>query len=63
KMDSAKFDRMLGGITGFEMEVQAWRPTLKLSQNKTEEERLRAADELDKLGKRAMAHFMREWVK
>lgn len=63
KMDASKFDRMLGGITGFEMEVQAWRPTLKLSQNKSEAERLRAADELDKLGKRAMAHFMREWVK
>lgn len=62
KMDASKFDRMLGAITGFEMEVQAWRPTLKLSQNKTDAERLRAADELDKLGKRAMAHFMREWV-
>jgi transcriptional regulator len=63
KMDAGKFDRMLGAITGFEMEVLAWRPTLKLSQNKSEAERLRAADELEKLGKRAMAHFMREWVK
>jgi transcriptional regulator len=63
KMDGAKFDRMLGAITGFEMEVLAWRPTLKLSQNKPEAERLRVADEMDKLGKRAMAHFMREWVK
>jgi transcriptional regulator len=62
KMDAAKFDRMLGAITGFEMEVLAWRPTLKLSQNKSDLDRLRAADELDKLGKRAIAHFMREWV-
>jgi transcriptional regulator len=63
KMDASKFDRMLGAITGFEMEVLAWRPTLKLSQNKPEAERLRVADELEKLGKKAMAHFMREWVK
>jgi len=62
KMDPAKFDRMLGVITGFEMEVLAWRPTLKLSQNKPDDDRLRAADALEKLGKRAMAHFMREWV-
>jgi transcriptional regulator len=63
KMDAAKFDRMLGAITGFEMEVLAWRPTLKLSQNKPDTDRLRAAEELEKLGKRAIAHFMREWVK
>ena len=63
KMDDAKFYKMLGGITGFEMEVMAWRPTLKLSQNKTEAERMCVADELDKLGKKAMAHFMRELVK
>jgi transcriptional regulator len=62
KMDPVKFDRMLAAITGFEMEVLAWRPTLKLSQNKPDVDRLRAADELEKLGKRAMAHFMREWV-
>ena len=41
----------------------AWRPTLKLSQNKTEAERMRVADELEKLGKKAIAHFMRELVK
>ncbi len=63
KMDGAKFDKMLGGITGFEMEVKAWRPTFKLSQNKSDAERLRVADELDRLGKKALAHFVREWVK
>jgi transcriptional regulator len=63
KMDGVKFDKMLGGITGFEMEVKAWRPTFKLSQNKSDDERLRVADELDKLGKKALAHFVREWVK
>ena len=35
KMDAGKFQQMLGGITGFEMEVMAWRPTIKLSQNKS----------------------------
>jgi transcriptional regulator len=63
KMDDGLFRKMLGGITGFEMEVKAWRPTFKLSQNKTEAERHRVADELEKQGKKAMAHFMREWVK
>jgi transcriptional regulator len=62
KMDPAKFDRMLGAITGFEMEVLGWRPTLKLSQNKPDADRMRAAGELEKQGKRGMAHFMREWV-
>jgi transcriptional regulator len=62
KMDAAKFDRMLGAITGFELEVLAWRPTLKLSQNKSEVDRHRVADELEKQGQRALAHFMRELV-
>jgi transcriptional regulator len=61
KMDASKFDKMLGAITGFEMEIRAWRPTFKLSQNKPEADRLRAADELEKQGKRALAHLMREW--
>jgi transcriptional regulator len=61
KMDAVKFDKMLGAITGFEMEVKAWRPTLKLSQNKSLEVRLRVADELDAQGKRALAHMIREW--
>jgi transcriptional regulator len=63
KMDAGKFDRMLGAITGFEMEVKAWRPTFKLSQNKTAADRLNAADELEKQGKKALAFWMREWVK
>lgn len=62
KMDSVLFDKMTGAITGFEMEIRGWRPTFKLSQNKSEAERRRAADELEKLGKKALAHFMREWA-
>ncbi len=48
------------GITGFEMEVLAWRPTLKLSQNKTAEDRVRIAEGLDAAGHAALAHLVRE---
>lgn len=48
------------GITGFEMEVLAWRPTLKLSQNKTAEDRSRIAEGLDAAGHAALAHLVRE---
>ena len=61
KMDESKFGKMLGAITGFEMEVKAWRPTLKLSQNKPKEVRERVAVQLEAQGKRAMAHMIREW--
>ncbi|MGC1468838.1 MAG: FMN-binding negative transcriptional regulator [Sphingorhabdus sp.] len=62
KMDSTLFDKMTRAITGFEMEIRGWRPTFKLSQNKPDVDRLRAAEELEKQGKRALAHLMREWV-
>jgi len=48
------------GIVGFELEVLAWRPTLKLSQNKTAEERARIADGLAAAGHAALAHLVRE---
>jgi transcriptional regulator len=47
------------GIVGFELEVQAWRPTLKLSQNKPAEDRARIADGLDAAGHAALAHLVR----
>jgi len=47
------------GIVGFEMEVLAWRPTLKLSQNKSPEDRARIADGLDAAGHAALAHLVR----
>jgi transcriptional regulator len=34
KMDPVQFSRMVDAIIGFEIDVTAWRPTLKLSQNK-----------------------------
>jgi transcriptional regulator len=48
------------GITGFELEVQAWRPTLKLSQKKTPEERAAIAEGLEQAGHAALAHLIRE---
>lgn len=46
-------------IVGFELEVLAWRPTLKLSQNKPPEERARIAEGLDAAGHAALAHLVR----
>jgi transcriptional regulator len=59
KMDAAVFDKMHKGIVGFEMEVLAWRPSFKLSQNKPPEERVRVADALERNGSRAIAQLMR----
>lgn len=47
------------GITGFELEVLAWRPTLKLSQKKTPEERAGIAEGLEQAGHAALAHLIR----
>ena len=48
-------------IVGFEMEILSWRPTAKLSQNKPQAARDKAADELDAVGRRAIAHMMRQF--
>ena len=61
KMDAEKFDEMVDAIVGFEMEILAWRPTAKLSQNKPAAVRQKAAAALDKLGRRAIAHLMQEF--
>jgi transcriptional regulator len=59
KMADGRFEAMLGGITGFEMEVMAWRSTVKLGQNKSAEVRTAAADGAEAAGNRAIAHLMR----
>ena len=51
--------KLTSAIVGFEMEVQAWRPTVKLSQNKPAEERARIADALEAQGSPAIAQLMR----
>lgn len=50
------------GITGFEMEVLAWRPTIKLSQNKPAEDRTRIAGGLEGAGHAALAHLVRSFA-
>lgn len=59
KMNDATFDKMLSAIVGFELEVKAWRPTFKLSQNKSPEIRERVAVQLEASGQNAMAHLIR----
>ena len=56
------WDKLLGAIVGFEMEVQAWRPTLKLSQKKSPDEREAIAGGLETAGSPALAHLMRTLV-
>ena len=60
KMADGLFEKMLGGIFGFEMRVTAMRGTAKLGQNKTPEARAKVADALDTRGQRAMALLMRD---
>ena len=59
KMADGLFDKMLRGISGFEMTISAWRSTVKLGQNKSPEVRAAAADGAEAAGNRAIAHLMR----
>jgi len=59
KMPEEGLRKLLAGIVGFELEVQAWRPTFKLSQNKDAAERARVAEGLEVEGARAIAQLMR----
>ncbi len=60
KLAKPRLHAMLGGITGFVLDVTAWRPTIKLSQNKSHEERALLADGLEAQGATAIAHMMRQ---
>ncbi|WP_374524419.1 FMN-binding negative transcriptional regulator [Sphingopyxis sp.] len=60
KMDTHYFARLTGAITGFEMRITAWRPTVKLSQNKSAGERERVAAGIERTGHGALAHLMRQ---
>lgn len=61
KLSENKRRRLLAGIFGYEMEVRAWRPTYKLSQNKPADERERIAAGLEAEGQRGIAQLIREW--
>lgn len=60
KMPDGLFDKMLRGITGFEIEITAWRSTVKLGQNKSVAVRMAASDGAEAAGNRAIAHLMRK---
>ncbi len=47
------------GIVGFELDVLALRPTVKLSQNKPPEDRARIAEGLESAGANALAQLVR----
>ena len=55
-----KWGRLFGSITGYEMDVKAWRPTFKLSQNKPAEDREMIADALVEEGSPGLATLMRK---
>ncbi len=56
------WNKLVKAIVGFEMEVRAWRPTFKLSQNKPPEERVKVADALEANGSPALAALMRRFA-
>ena len=59
KLPEAKSRAMQSAIVGFELEVTAWRETLKLSQNKSADERDRVAAGLESEGAAGIAALMR----
>ena len=59
KLPEAKSRALQAGIVGFELEVLAWRETIKLSQNKPAEERERVAAGLESEGAAGIAALMR----
>lgn len=59
KMNPALFSKMTGAIIGFELRITAWRPTIKLSQNKSADERDRVIKGIEATGHGALAQLMR----
>ena len=58
-LSQPKLRRLLTGIVGFELEIEAWRPTYKLSQNKSPEEHARVVAGLETAGQPKLAALMR----
>lgn len=59
KMTPGLADKMARAIIGYTLEIELWRGTRKLGQNKTAEVRLRAADKAEAAGNAALAGLMR----
>ena len=62
KLEDRTKSGLMAAIVGFELEIQAWRPTLKLSQNKSVDERARVIAGLEAAGSPAIAQLMRTLV-
>lgn len=62
KLSPARLAGLVKGIVGFEMEIKAWRDTVKLSQDKSAEQRERLAAGLTAEGSPAIAQLMRDLV-
>ncbi len=63
KLPPESLRRLLASIVGFELEVTAWRETVKLSQNKSADEIERVAAGLEREGSIAIAQLMRTLAK
>lgn len=61
-LTAARKRTLLAGIAGFEMEILAWRDTIKLSQDNSAQDRDQIADGLDANGSAAVAQLMRTLV-
>lgn len=59
KLSDKRRKGLIASIVGFELEILAWRETLKLSQNKPEGDRAALAAGLESEGALAVAHMMR----
>ncbi|MDQ4088576.1 MAG: FMN-binding negative transcriptional regulator, partial [Pseudomonadota bacterium] len=59
KMSPGRFEGLLKAITGFELEIGAWRGTSKLDQDKPPEVLARLCEALDARGEAALAEAMR----
>ncbi len=62
KMAPGQFDRLLGGLIGFSMQVEGMQGTAKLGQDKPEAARIGVADALDAGGNAELAALMRATV-
>lgn len=58
---SGTFEKLLGGIVGFELAIADVRGTAKLSQNKSPATRGMVADELESRGDEVLARWMKGW--
>ncbi|HYC63407.1 MAG TPA: FMN-binding negative transcriptional regulator [Reyranellaceae bacterium] len=59
KMSPGRFEGLMKAITGFEMQITAWRGTAKLEQDRPEAVRLRVAEALEEQGEQALAACIR----